>query len=85
KAAETISHGLNRKDQAELIEPLSARELEVLFLINDGLANKQIAAKLSLAPATVKAHIRNLYGKMAVKSRTEALAKARQLALLEQN
>ncbi|MCG8611874.1 MAG: LuxR C-terminal-related transcriptional regulator [Pseudomonadales bacterium] len=85
KAAETISHGLNRKDQAELIEPLSARELEVLFLINDGLANKQIAAKLSLAPATVKAHIRNLYGKMAVKSRTEALAKARQLALLERN
>ena len=65
-----------------LLEPLSQRELEVLSLIDQGLANKEIAQKLSLAPATVKAHIRNIYGKIGAKSRTEALSKARNLALI---
>lgn len=65
-----------------LIEPLSARESEVLKLINEGLANKDIALRMQVAGTTVKAHIRNLYGKLQVKSRTEALAKARQLDLL---
>jgi len=66
----------------QLLEPLSQRELEVLDLINQGLANKEIARKLTLAPATVKAHIRNLYGKIEAKSRTEALSKARNLGLI---
>jgi LuxR family maltose regulon positive regulatory protein len=66
----------------QLLEPLSSRELEVLGLIDEGLANKEIAQKLSLAPATVKAHIRNLYGKIEAKSRTEALSKARSLGLI---
>jgi LuxR family maltose regulon positive regulatory protein len=65
-----------------LLEPLSQRELEVLKLIDQGLANKEIASKLELAPATVKAHIRNIYGKISAKSRTEALSKARQLQLI---
>lgn len=67
----------------QLLEPLSQRELEVLTKINEGLANKEIAQKLDLAPATVKAHIRNLYGKINAKSRTEALSKARQLGLIQ--
>jgi LuxR family maltose regulon positive regulatory protein len=66
----------------QLLEPLSQREIEVLGLIDRGLANKEIAQKLSLAPATVKAHIRNLYGKIQAKSRTEALSKARAIGLL---
>ncbi|MDX1452965.1 MAG: LuxR C-terminal-related transcriptional regulator [Oleiphilaceae bacterium] len=66
----------------QLLEPLSQRELEVLQLIDQGLANKEIAQKLSLAPATVKAHIRNLYGKINAKSRTEALSKARQIGII---
>jgi len=66
----------------QLLEPLSQRELEVLHLIDNGLANKEIAQKLSLAPATVKAHIRNLYGKIEAKSRTDALLKARNLGLI---
>ncbi|MCG7199519.1 LuxR C-terminal-related transcriptional regulator [Marinobacter pelagius] len=66
-----------------LMEPLSQREMEVLALINQGLANKDIARKMAVAPATVKAHIRNLYGKLSVGRRTEALAKARELGLLE--
>lgn len=60
-----------------LMEPLSQRELEVLGLINIGHANKEIATKLYLSPATIKAHIRNIYGKLGAKSRTEALAIAR--------
>jgi LuxR family maltose regulon positive regulatory protein len=66
----------------QLLEPLSQREIEVLGLIDQGLANKEIALKLSLAPATVKAHIRNLYGKIQAKSRTEALSKARAIGLI---
>jgi len=66
-----------------LVEPLSQREMEVLTFINEGLANKDIASKMDVAPATVKAHIRNLYGKLAVGRRTEALARARELGLLE--
>ncbi|BES71634.1 LuxR C-terminal-related transcriptional regulator [Marinobacter nanhaiticus D15-8W] len=71
------------KTLADLIEPLSARESEVLELINEGLANKDIALRMQVAGTTVKAHIRNLYGKLQVKSRTEALARARQLDLLK--
>ncbi|MEC7727857.1 MAG: LuxR C-terminal-related transcriptional regulator [Pseudomonadota bacterium] len=67
---------------ATLTEPLSQRELEVLALINDGHANKEIASRMEVAPATVKAHIRNLYGKPGVSRRTEALARARDLGLL---
>lgn len=66
----------------QLLEPLSQREIEVLGLINQGLSNKEIAMKLTLAPATVKAHIRNLYGKIQAKSRTEALSKARAIGLI---
>jgi LuxR family maltose regulon positive regulatory protein len=66
-----------------LTEPLSQREQEVLVLIHQGLANKEIAERMSVAPATVKAHIRNLYGKLGVSRRTEALAKAREVGLLE--
>lgn len=68
---------------ASLNEPLSRRELEILQLIHEGLANKQIAQQLNLASATVKAHIRNIYGKLGVGSRTEALARARRLGLLD--
>ena len=66
-----------------LPEALSQRELEVLALIHAGHANKEIAAKMDVAPATVKAHIRNLYGKLSVGRRTEALARARELGLLD--
>jgi LuxR family maltose regulon positive regulatory protein len=87
ETAETEPEDSQRDTQAapgntDLPEPLSQRELEVLDLINQGLANKDIANTMGVAPTTVKAHIRNLYGKLAVGSRTEALAKARELRLL---
>jgi LuxR family maltose regulon positive regulatory protein len=71
-----------KDEKIRLLEPLSQREIEVLELINRGLANKDIAAAMGVAPTTVKAHIRNLYGKLAVGSRTEALAMARTVGLL---
>jgi LuxR family maltose regulon positive regulatory protein len=68
--------------QSELIEPLSERELEVLQLIAEGLTNPEIAARLYLALNTVKAHTRNIYGKLDVHSRTQAVARSQELGLL---
>jgi LuxR family maltose regulon positive regulatory protein len=65
-----------------LIEPLSDRELEVLRLLDDGLSNRQIAEKLIVTVGTVKSHVHNIYGKLGVERRTEALARARNLHLL---
>jgi LuxR family maltose regulon positive regulatory protein len=65
-----------------LIEPLSERELEVLRLIEAGLSNQAIAQQLVVAVSTVKKHINSLYGKLSVQSRTQALARARELGLL---
>jgi LuxR family maltose regulon positive regulatory protein len=66
-----------------LVEPLSERELEVLRLIAAGRSNRDIARVLVLAPGTVKKHTSNLYGKLGVHSRTQALARARALGLLD--
>jgi LuxR family maltose regulon positive regulatory protein len=63
-------------------EPLSERELEVLRLIGDGLSNHEIAAKLVIGLGTVKTHINNIFGKLDVKNRTQAVARARELNLL---
>jgi LuxR family maltose regulon positive regulatory protein len=66
-----------------LIEPLSERELEILELIALGLSNQQIALRLVLSLATVKWHASNIYGKLGVGNRNQAVVKARELALLE--
>jgi LuxR family maltose regulon positive regulatory protein len=67
---------------AELIESLSERELEVLHLIAEGLTNPEIAARLFLSIHTIKTHARNIYGKLVVHSRTQAVARARALGIL---
>jgi LuxR family maltose regulon positive regulatory protein len=64
-------------------EPLSEREREVLRLIAEGLSNQELAARLYLSPHTIKVHTRNIYGKLGVTSRTQALAKARALGILD--
>jgi len=66
-----------------LIEKLSSRELEVLHLINSGKTNQQIADLLSVAPSTVKTHINNIYSKLEVQTRVQALNRARELGILE--
>jgi len=66
----------------ELVEPLTEREREVLELVAAGLTNPKIASRLFLSLNTVKAHTRNIYGKLEVHSRTQAVARARELGLL---
>jgi DNA-binding CsgD family transcriptional regulator len=68
-------------DQKALVEPLSARELEVLRLIERGLSNPEIAEQLTLAPSTVKTHINNIYGKLGVQTRVRAIIRAKELGL----
>lgn len=63
-------------------EPLSGRELEVLMLIAAGLSNQEIADRLVVAISTVKKHINSIYGKLDVRSRTQALLKARGYRLI---
>ncbi|RLU02409.1 MAG: LuxR family transcriptional regulator [Ketobacter sp.] len=64
-----------QEDSSEVVEPLTRREQAVLELISQGLSNKAIAEALFISPNTLKVHIRNLYGKMGVENRTQALLK----------
>jgi LuxR family maltose regulon positive regulatory protein len=67
------------------IEPLSARELEVLQLIAEGLGNQEIATRLYLSLHTVKVHARNIFGKLGANSRTHAIAKGKAFGILPQS
>ena len=66
----------------EIIEPLSERELEVLGLLAERLSDKEIAARLRISPLTVRRHSVNLYQKLHVNSRRQAVARAQALGLL---
>jgi ATP/maltotriose-dependent transcriptional regulator MalT len=70
-----------RIHQPTLVEPLTVRELEVLHLIAEGLSNDAIARKLFLSTGTVKVHLKHIYGKLDVNSRTQAIARLRELNL----
>jgi LuxR family maltose regulon positive regulatory protein len=70
--------------QTGLIEPLSERELEVLELLAQRLSNKEIAHALSISPMTVKRHTVNIYQKLLVQGRREAVARAIALGILPQ-
>ena len=69
-------------ENRQLLEPLSERELELLRLVADGRSNRQIADELFLAIGTVKKHLSNIFGKLQVSSRTQAVARARELGIL---
>jgi LuxR family maltose regulon positive regulatory protein len=66
----------------DLVEPLTSRELEVLRLMADGLSNSAIAQQLVVSVGTVKSHLKHIYSKLGVESRTQAVAQARNLSLL---
>lgn len=70
------------KSTAGLVESLTARESEILRLITAGMRNQEIADHLFISLHTVKRHIANVYSKMNVSHRTEAVARARELNLL---
>jgi DNA-binding NarL/FixJ family response regulator len=64
------------------VDSLTERELEVLQLIAQGSANKQIARQLDLAPSTVKSHLASIFTKLGVASRTQAVLYAAQSGLV---
>ncbi|MGZ3757737.1 MAG: response regulator transcription factor [Mucilaginibacter sp.] len=61
---------------------ISKREADILLLINDGLSNQQIADKLFISENTIKKHISNIFQKLQVERRTEAIRKARELSAI---
>ena len=61
---------------------LSKRELEILGLLAEGLSNQEIAARLFVSLSTVKTHLQNLFQKLDVKRRTQAIEKAKRLGLI---
>ena len=84
-AAEAESDGTPRRLEArnQLDEPLSEREREVLSLLASGRTNSEVARELFVSVGTVKSHTGNIYRKLEAKNRAEALARARELELLQ--
>ncbi|MEM7028556.1 MAG: LuxR C-terminal-related transcriptional regulator [Chloroflexota bacterium] len=77
----TQSLGITHISQS-LAEPLSERELEVLALLADGYSNAQIAEELIITVGTTKRHVSNIFGKLRVGSRTQAVAQGREIGLI---
>ena len=75
--------GMTPPSMQLLIAPLTARELEVLKLIEAGCSNQDIAGQLVISIPTVKRHISNIYAKLGVESRTQAVAIGKELRLFE--
>ena len=80
--AEATSQATVKGQAAEIIEPLTDRELEILRLIADGQSNTEISQRLYLALSTVKGHNLRIFNKLQAQNRTEAVARARELGLL---
>ncbi len=70
-----------REPKSRIIEPLTAREIEVLDCLTEGLSNREIAQQLTISLTTVKTHTRNIYRKLDVNSRTQAVARGKALGI----
>ena len=70
-----------RSTSQDLAEPLTEREVEVLRLLVAGHSNQAIAHELVVAVGTVKRHLNNIFGKLGVQTRLQAVARARDLGL----
>ena len=76
--------GRHRQSPSPLIEPLTERERQVLHLLCTGLSNPEIAAELIIATGTVKKHLHNIYGKLGVRNRSQAILRTEELGLLQE-
>jgi DNA-binding CsgD family transcriptional regulator len=81
-APRTLSEPFTRNDKALATLGISPRECEVLDLLAQGCSNKVIARRLAISPNTVKTHLARLFEKLGAGNRTEAIARARELAIL---
>ena len=83
--AGTLAHGRLSSPAGDatrgLVEPLTPRELDVLALLAQGLTNKEIAQRLVITHGTVRQHAYNLYQKLQVNSRQQAVTKAADLGI----
>ncbi len=77
-----VSRSREISGEDALVEPLTIREQEVIQLMAQGLANKQMALTLGISEHTVKFHLSSLYAKMNVSSRTEAIKRGIELGLI---
>jgi DNA-binding NarL/FixJ family response regulator len=77
-----VSISLKTSDEIKSQLGISEREMEVLFGIIEGLTNQQIAEKLFLSESTIKTHSSNLFSKLDVKRRTQAVLEARKIGLV---
>jgi LuxR family maltose regulon positive regulatory protein len=79
-----LPSGVMQPSSQLLIEPLSDREIEVLKLIEAGLSNQEIGSRLFISMGTVKRHISNIYSKLEVKNRAQAISRGRELGFFEE-
>ncbi|RXZ79628.1 GAF domain-containing protein [Paenibacillaceae bacterium] len=80
-AADALSSDSESAPQP-LVEPLTDRETEILYALTDGLSNKEIGLNLNIMESTVKTHVSNIYGKLEVKRRGQAVVRAREMGLI---
>ncbi|MGQ9555251.1 MAG: response regulator [Anaerolineae bacterium] len=81
-ARKLIAHITSGGEATDMVEPVSPREQEVLQLAASGLTNRAIGRRLGISDRTVQGHLANIYAKLQVASRTEAVTKALQLGLI---
>ncbi len=81
-AQKLMAHLAGTAQPAETVEPLTPRELEVLELAARGLTNRSIGRRLNISDRTVQGHLANIFAKLQVNSRTEAVTKGLQLGLI---
>jgi LuxR family maltose regulon positive regulatory protein len=75
-------HAASRSRQTHVSTPLTARERDILGMISQGFSNKRIARTLEISPETVKSHVKRIFSKLAVGTRTEAVSRAGSLGIL---
>ena len=74
-----------KAEVAEVFQPLTPREKEILSLMSEGLPNKTIAARLSISERTVTTHVANIYAKLQVNNRVSAIQEAMRRRILDLN
>ncbi len=71
------------REGSEVEASLTARELEILAMVSQGLTMQQVGRRLGISPRTVETHVAKLYRKLGVRTRVQAVARAAQLGLIE--
>jgi len=81
-AAAEVRDRIVAQVNGEIIEALTSREIEIMQLVAQGFSNREIAVRLHLSLSTIKVHIYNIFRKLNVNNRTQAVAKAQTLSII---